>query len=386
MRPTLILALGLLACSGGSNDTAASQSDGTDGTSGVDPLAWSVFEDGPYNQGHQNLAFTYTTPLGVDREIEVEVFYPTEDDSGDPVRYDGTFVDPDTLGNATPAPPVHAGGYPVLIHSHGMCGIAGGAGFWTPRLVSQGWVVIAPRHFGDTLQEGFPSCSYDSPASHYIERPADMKAAVDFVAGAAVLAGDLDLRAIGASGHSRGAYSLWAASGATFDPDQVAAACAGENDAIPARSCTDDEAAVFLSGELADDRIVASLALDGGIRRSWFGDAGHASVFGPFVKLSQPDDDNGGKQATFDSMTGIDYAWGAVEGACHESFNVVVSPSNGLQPCDTLDGDRGLELTAVYALALLRSAVLGDDDADVQGILDGTVEVDEAVTWQRRTE
>lgn len=381
MRAVLLTA-GLLACTNlAGSDTARSADTARPGSRLLDATAT---EDGPFAQGHQRLSFSYVAPLGDERALEVEVFYPTEATAGDPVRYDSTFVDVATLGNAPPAPPVTPDGYPVVVHSHGHCGIAGGAGFWSQRLVSQGWVVIAPRHIGDTLQEGFPDCDHRSPASHYLERPADLSAAVDFVAGADVLDGPLDLRAMGASGHSRGAYSLWALSGATFDPDAVAAACAGENGAIPAGSCTPAEAEVFLSGVLADDRVVASLALDGDIRRSFFGDTGHQGVSGPFVKLSRADDPDGSRQAIYEGMDGIDFAWGAVEGACHESFNVVLDPGQGLQPCPTLDREAGLGLTAVYAAALFRSAVLGDDSEETLGILDGSIEVDPAVTWQRR--
>lgn len=377
----VLLAAGLAACA--PNDSADSARPAA-APSGPGLLAQSVWEDGPFAQGHQRLSLSYLTPLGVERFLEVEVFYPTEADRGDPVRYDATFVDDTTLGNAAAAPPQSESGYPVVVHSHGHCGIAGGAGFWSRRLVSQGWVVIAPRHLGDTLQEGFPSCDYRSPASHYLERPADLTAAVDFVAASGALAGPLDLRALGASGHSRGAYSLWALSGATFDPDALAAACAGETSVFPTGSCTAEEEAVFLSGALADDRVVASLALDGDIRRGFFGDEGHRSLSGPFVKLSQADDAAGTRQAHYDSMDGIDYSWGAVEGACHESFNVVLDPNQGLQPCPTLDREVGLDITATAAAALFRSAVLGDDSDDTVGVLEGSISLDPAVTWQRR--
>ena len=319
--------------------------------------------------------------MGDPRTIPVHVWYPTEDTRGEAVRYESLFAHEAALGGAAPAAPLRDAGYPVMVQSHGHFGVAGAVAYWAERLVSQGWVVVAPDHVGNTFQDGFPDFSEPSPTAHYIERPGDVSAALDHVATANLLAGPLQTDAVALSGHSRGAYTVWTAAGATFDPDVLAAACAGETGAFPTGSCTADEQAAFASGDLADPRFQASLVLDGGIR-DLFGDAGHATARTPFLALrkggSDPD-----AQAEFDRMDPLDYTWVSVDGACHETFNLGVEAAT-LQPCSTFDVQRGWDLTATYAAAFFRHHLLGDDAADTVGVLSGSVEVDAAATLRAR--
>ena len=379
------LALGavMTACSGGPG--ADSGEKGAGSGPGIDPADWSVLERGPYGLGYRELETTYTTALGTPRTIPVHVWYPTEDDlgasPGDEVRYDGLFAHDSAIANGSLAPAVHANGYPVVVHSHGHWGVAGGVAFWADRLVSQGFVVVAPGHVGNTFSEGFPDFSGDSPTAHYIERPQDASAALDALAAGELLDGDFQLDAVGLSGHSRGAYTAWSAGGGTFDAAAVEAACTGASGDFPTGTCTPDESAVFLSGDLADDRFRAILTLDGGIR-GLFGDAGHTSMHGPVMAMRKPDD-GGADQAEFDRMEGLDYTWISVEGACHESFNLGIEVAT-LGPCETLDQQRGWDLTATYAFAFFRRHLLADDGAELTAILDGSTEVDPAVTLQRR--
>lgn len=371
------------ACTGGPGGDSGEKGAG-DGH-GVNPADWSVMERGPYGLGYRTLEATYTTPLGTTRTIPVSIWYPTEDDlgagPGDEVRYDNLFTHETAIANAAPAASVHADGYPVLVHSHGHWGVAGGVAFWADRMVSQGWVVVAPGHVGNTFAEGFPNFSGDSPTAHYIERPEDVSAALDAVDAAGVLDGAIQLDAVGLSGHSRGAYTAWSAGGATFDPVALDAACAGTSSDFPTRSCTAEESAVFLSGELVDDRFQAVLTLDGGIR-GLFGDTGHTTMNGPVMAMSKPDD-GGSDQAEFDQVDGLDYTWISVAGACHESFNLGIEVST-LGPCETLAQDRGWDITATYAFAFFRRHLLDDDGAELVSILDGSVEVDPVVSLQRR--
>jgi hypothetical protein len=165
------------------------------------------------------------------------------------------------------------------------------------------------------------------------------------------------------------------------DAAAIEAACAGTSTEFPTRTCTAEEAAVFLSGALVDDRFQAVLTLDGGIR-GLFGDTGHASMNGPVMAMRKPDD-GGSDQAEFDRMTGLDYTWVSVDGACHESFNLGIEVAT-MGPCETLDPQRGWDITATYALAFLRRHLLADDGEALTAILDGSTEVDAAVTLQQR--
>lgn len=379
MRLAASLAL-LTACSGAPApaDTAAG---GDSAAEAVDPLAWSPAESGPYNLGYFQTEVTYSTALGEARTVPVHVWFPTEDTAGLEVRYESLFAHEAALGGATPAPPVHPDGYPVVVHSHGHFGVAGGVAYWGERLVSQGWVLVAPDHVGNTFQDGFPSFDEPSPSAHYIHRPQDLSAALDHVAAADLLAGPLDAEAVALSGHSRGAYTAWASSGATFDAELLSAACAGEHGFFPTGSCTDEEEAVFTSGVLDDPRVQATLVLDGGIR-DLFGETGHRSVHAPFLVLRRPDP-GGADQAEFDRMDGIPYTWVSVDGACHETFNIGVEAAT-LAPCDTFEVDRGWHLTATYAAAWFRHHLQGDGSPETVGIVEGSVEVDAAATVRVR--
>ena len=380
MRPVpALLLLALAACA--SDPTAGESDSAADAAAAVDPLSWPAAEPGPYRLGYLQTEVTYTTALGESHTAPVHVWYPTDDTSGAEVRYDAIFTHEAALGGAAPAAPVHDGGYPVMVQSHGHFGVAGAVAYWADRLVSQGWVVIAPEHVGNTFHEGFPDFSEPSPSVHYIERPGDVSAALDHVATADLLAGPLQTDAVALSGHSRGAYTVWAAAGASFDPDFVAAACAGENTFFPTGSCTPDEQAAFLSGDLADPRFQASLVLDGGIR-DLFGDAGHATAHTPFMTLRKSASD-AEAQVEYDRMDPLDYTWVSVEGACHETFNLGVEAAT-LQPCDTFEVERGWHVTATYAAAFFRHHLLGDDAADTVGVLDGSVTVDAAATLRSR--
>lgn len=377
MRCALLLLLA--ACSGDPKDSAAA---GDDTAVGVDPLSWDVTRAGPFNTGHLEFPASYTTATGEAREVPVHVWYPTEDTSGGAVTYSLIFPDAVSLGGATPAPPVHEGGYPVLVHSHGHYGVAGGVSFLAQRAASQGWVVIAPEHVGNTLEEGLLDTSAPSPTAHWLERPGDASAALDAVVAGDLLAGPLRADAAGLSGHSRGAYTAWVGAGASLQADLIEAGCAGESDLFDSRSCTVAEQEAFLSGELDDPRFVSTIVLAGTIRRGMFGDTGHRSVHSPFLAMTGTNDSPDGP-GQFESMDAIDFRWVEVEGACHESFNLGVEASS-LQPCETLDVDQGWALTATYALAFLRHTVLGDESAQVVGILDGSTVVDPAASLQRK--
>lgn len=380
----LPLAAGLLFATACAADIGQADSGGgppVPGEGVEQPADWSPAGNGPYRIGHLTTDATYTDALGADRPITVHVWFPTADDDGEEVRYDSLFVQPEALGGASPAPPVHPGGYPTIVHSHGSWGVAGGAGYWGQRLVSQGWVLIAPEHSGDTFTDGFPAFSGTTPTRHYIHRPQDMTAALDHVSTADLLAGELKLDAVGLSGHSRGAYTAWCASGASMDPEVLAAACTGEDSFFPSRTCTAEEEDAFLSGVLDDPRFQATFILDGGLR-SIFGERGHRTVHAPFFVLRRPSG-NGSDQAEFDRMDGVTYTWVSVEGACHETFNVGVEASTQA-PCETFEQQRGWDMTATFAAAFFRNALLGDAGAEVSGIVDGSIEVDPSATLRAR--
>ena len=67
--------------------------------------------------------------------------------------------------------------------------------------------------------------------------------------------------------------------------------------------------------------------------------------------------------------------WIDIEDGCHQTF------ATGI--CADLEAEEGYAIVNAYALAFGRAHVLGDDSAEVVGVLDGSVTVSERVTMQQ---
>jgi predicted dienelactone hydrolase len=347
---------------GGGGGAAAGGAAGGGGAGGAPPdsLSWPIDAPGPFNTGFRGISTDYDFPTtDEDRTILVNVWYPTTDTEGDNPRYLGTRVDFEVFEGATVAPPVHADGYPVLIHSHGDRAFGGELAHVARVMASHGWVVVAPDHT-DNL---FPS-GEDNALSHYIERPLDITHALDVIA--ALPADDPLSRAVTdrviLSGHSRGTYTTFASGGGTYDADALDEVCASDE----ALMCTPEERAVFAAG-LGDPRVVGIIPMAGNIRRRYFGPEGHLSVDKPLLWITGSEDDRGvaGEWPSFASFAAV---WIDLEGACHVSFTL------GL--CGTLDAEIAFAITQRYMLAFARRVLLGDTSEDVGALMSGETVMD----------
>ncbi len=327
-------------------------------------LEFPVDGAGPFAVGHRTWPVDYVVPgTGEVRTIVVNAWYPARRVDGPRPRFENAFDDPDSVIDA-PARPPAGESYPVLVHSHGDRGFAGNSAYLMAHFASHGWVAVAPDHAGNTLT--------DNPrgelVAHFVERPADISATLDALA--ALPADDAlaaaDTERVILSGHSRGTYTVWAGLGAAFDLAVIAA----ENPEL-----SDGERAAF-EGGLADGRVVAGIAMDGGYREGWFGPDGWRAVQLPLQMQSVPGAEKPDVQAIFDRAEGLDLVWVEVAGACHQTF--------GLGLCGTLEKERGFRISEVYALAFARRHLLGDDDPQTVGIVEGEVAVDAAATVTRR--
>ena len=107
-----------------------------------------------------------------------------------------------------------AGPYPLLMFSHGSCGIPTQSTFLLPLLASYGFIVAAPPHPGNTLLD-FPNCGttqaqFDSAR----ERPQDILFVLNALLAAATDAtspfyGAIDANRLGMSGHSFGGFTTY---------------------------------------------------------------------------------------------------------------------------------------------------------------------------------
>lgn len=322
---------------------------------------WSAQEAGPFQTGVQVNQLTYALPTGVERTIEVTIWYPSRATSGEPGKYLGGLVpDATVFLDAPVADPVHEGGFPLTIHSHGDRAYGGEITNRARHTTSHGWVVVAVDHTGNLLPD-----AEETPPAHWYHRPLDITAALDFVADLPAdnpLRGRIVTERATLTGHSRGAYTVWALAGATYIDEGVREVCAD--------ACTDQEMELFAAG-FRDPRLIAVSPQAGTLRGRFFGESGPVSVDVPILFMSGSEDDVGG-EAQWERVVGLDFRWVEFEGGCHLSFTLGIL-------CNTLSSEDGWDLTNTYSLAFARNTLLSDDSAEITGLLDGTVPLPKAV-------
>lgn len=332
-----------------------------------DPSAWSPRALGPFHVGYRTWARTYT-PAGTTapRTLNVHVWYPTLAATGETATYYGLFRDRESFVDAPVAAPVHPGGYPVHVYSHGHRGFAGGSAFLMRWFASHGWVCVAPDHTGNTLGDSDPRL----PSIYYL-RSRDVSAALDALTSSdapAMVASRAVTNRVLLSGHSFGTHTVWASLGATFDPTGVQTQCAGR--------CSAEDLGVFGSG-VADPRFVAGIPMAGAIDRGWFGPMGHASVHTPLLAMSGTDDPVG-DDVQFTTTAPMPLTWIDVRGACHQFFGLTQNVCENIP--DSLQGP----IVGAWALAFARHHVLNENSSEVTSILDGSAPVSDRVTLHRR--
>lgn len=352
----------LLACTGKDKNPDSDTGIG-DKTDVVDWRELSIYESGPFQTGHKQVSLTYQ-PLSDQepRTIPVEIWYPTEDTSGEPAQF---YVgqDENSFSEAIPAAPIHEGGYPVHISSHGYRGWGANSIFLMRHFASHGWVVIAPNHLNNTIVDHDTSAAL--PINHFIHRPMDITQSLNLLeAGSITLAGDINTEQVVLSGHSFGAsYSTWASAGAAYD--NIDAVCfEGEGLEDPDTPCSDSEYAALSSGELHDSRVSVAIPMAGQDRKTFFGEEGYKSVHAPVLFVSGTNDNETANQAHFDDVEDIDFHWLSLQAACHQSFT-----TGG---CPTIDSQVGFDILNAYLLAYARQRLLDDDSAEVEELLNGT--------------
>jgi predicted dienelactone hydrolase len=121
---------------------------------------------GPFPIGVATIQITTTSvTTGAPRVLATQVWYPAAEGTGTP---EGAF-----LRGAD----VAKGRHPLVVFSHGSCGIPNQSPFLMEALASRGMILAAPPHPGNTLAD---DC--DAPgalADAYANRPADVAAVAD---------------------------------------------------------------------------------------------------------------------------------------------------------------------------------------------------------------
>lgn len=354
-----------------------------------DPLSFPADKPGPYAVGYHELKTTYdlkslSPSLGSvpARTIRVVFWYPTLQPKGEHPGYGAIFPSDDNAWiDAPPAPSTFAGGYPILVHSHGYKAWAGSNYKVVDYLVSHGFAVIEPEHLGNTLTDTPDKL----PLAFYLQRPLDVRAALDLAAklpAGDLLSGRFDMNRVAASGHSFGTYTMAALAGTAFDKTAVHAACV-QGDAT---DCSADLEAAFGS-DVSDPRVKMIIPLAGG-RSAWFGmnpyDPRHIPVLSMYGTLN-----DGGEGALYDATSGADYTLVTVDGGCHELFNtgnnfVGNMGNNTGIPCSMLPDAEGFALVNTYLVAYLRLQLLGDTSEAIKGIVRGTTSISPRVAVKHK--
>lgn len=164
------------------------------------PRDWSA--PGPFPVGVRTLTFTKTSVTsGEPRVLTTTVWYPA-------TRHSGT---PEEVGRRDAK--VRRGRFPLIIYSHGNCGLPTEASYLTTALASHGFVVAAPPHPGNTRGEPCLENFLDSGAN----RVPDVRFTLDGMLAEAASSGSpfskrIRPTGIGMTGGSFGGFTtLWAA-------------------------------------------------------------------------------------------------------------------------------------------------------------------------------
>lgn len=141
-----------------------------------------------------------------DHGVPVTVWYPAA--APEKTRLEGIY----NLSAAMDAPPVGRG-RGIILFSHGSGGSDINHHDWAETLARAGFVVAAPRHIGDSHD------AFQGPGSEeqLLERPRQLRAALDAVVKHPVLGPVVDPERVGALGFSAGGYTVLALLGARAD-------------------------------------------------------------------------------------------------------------------------------------------------------------------------
>lgn len=352
----LVFAL-MVACTAGKDS-------GDQGVTTVDPLEWSVFSDGGFSVGHRLVEQTYIDPAGETVVVPINIWYPTEQTDGPSPVYYSIQEDELAISDATPAAPVHDGGFPVMLFSHGSHLYGGSSSYLMRHFASHGWVVAAPDHIGNTLVDYGDGVSLPV----FYHRPLNDRAALTAVAAQTDLAAVTD--AVMMSGYSFGGYDAWVLNGAPLNR----AAFAKECESGVFEGCTDAQLDA-LDSDLSMPEVVGVMPLAGAGHFHHFASGGLANRPAPALMMSGSEDDDDPQQM-WTETAGTPMIWATVEGGCHALFSV--------GGCAEIETEEGYAIIEALALAFARQTLLRDDSEAVTALLSGADVPWETVSIQSR--
>lgn len=310
-----------------------------DQESQVAPVDWAA--PGPYGVGYREEQHSLYDPVSSsDRSIPVAVWYPTEDETGAIVSYQGLFDADGVLGDAEPA----AEPTKILVFSHGHQAYAQASSFLMEHFASHGWWVYALDHLGNT--------TFDPPEREtaiYVQRPWDVASLAAEISDAAGIPVVL-------AGHSFGGYTIHGVAGARYDMESLLPGCYDGSDTSEFCS-TMTPALADLFYDIDHPKIEAVISMAPGDWRL-FGD-GLAEVAAPVMLMTGGLDPGTDGDPIWSDLDGADDIRVHLPEAGHNTFTDF---SGILDGPGVIDPEEGFTIIRRCALAFAE-AHLGDTTA-----------------------
>ena len=324
---------------------------------------------GPFTAGTISENFTHSYGFNV----PVQVWYPSTQTTGEVHKYDDIKA-----GTALQSIPVDCSTeHPVVLFSHGNQGLRYQSYFLTEYLASHGYVVVAPRHVGNS----FMDYDADRMSEVVFRRPLDIQESFDWLLEQPQFMDCVEQDAYTIIGHSFGGYTTLALLGGSLDTEESLQFCASYPDAW---LC--DEIAQFVEENgnqvvnFGDDRAKRGISL---------APAGYEALLHALPNLTEPIVVLGGST---DDMTTMQYSvkpiyqaiasedkWlGELANANHYSFTNACE----ILPTDTYCNPNGMPAEEAYHLInTVSTAFLGWQTSNDTRYLDHFPLEAENLTW-----